>query len=564
MATTNGKMEPPASARTSLGGIAWEREFRLWAGLILFTFVTLHLINHALGVFGIATMEVMQHWRVAFWRSWPGFIALYGAAIVHVSLALKRIALRRTWRMPVEEAVQIALGLTIPLLVVEHALGTHYAAVKLGVNDSYPAVLTRLWEGKPVMQSVLILVAWFHGVIGIHYVFRSRPWFHRVRDAGMVVAFLLPILSIAGFAAAGREAVARNVPEAARTPQQIADFEVVAQTANMIMYSILGLLVAFILGRALLRRLRRTIPVRYVGHGQIDVKPGSTLLEASRASRIPHPSQCGGRGRCSTCRVLVLSGQESLPEPKPVERRLLTKISAPASVRLACQIRPTSPLTVQVLLPVVARASNLDWEEETYKWGVDRDVTILFVDVRAFTTLSQKQLPHDTVLLVNRFISEITQTVDAHDGRVGMYLSDGVMAIFGLGGQRGMGSRAAIKAGLDMLKVTQALNEELGSALPMPLRVGIGIHSGPAVIARVGDTERGYMMTALGETVTIASRLEAATKELVADMVVSDVTMKASGLTLGGAMQREVQLRSREQPLKVYAMNEAIPSEAAA
>jgi adenylate cyclase len=151
---------------------------------------------------------------------------------------------------------------------------------------------------------------------------------------------------------------------------------------------------------------------------------------------------------------------------------------------------------VRVLLPVVARGAQLDWEEEAYKWGVDREVTILFVDMRAFTTLAQKQLPHDTVVLINRFIGELSQTVDAHDGRVGMYLSDGLMAIFGLDGQKRKGSRAAITAGLDMLKVTQALNTELGSALPMPLRVGVGIHTGPVELARVGDVERGYMMTA--------------------------------------------------------------------
>ena len=549
---------------TLLHKVAWEREIRLWAGLVLFTFVTMHLLNHALGIFGIDAMEAMQNWRVWLWRTWPGVILLYGAAAVHLTLALKRIALRRTWRMPIEEAAQIVLGLSIPILVYEHALGTHYAHRWLGTDDSYPAVLQRIWSGHALTQSILVLVAWFHGVIGIHYVFRSRPWFPRFRDIGLLLAFLVPLFSIAGFVSAAREAMQRDVPTAVFTPQQAADFAVVAQRAQWILITVLVLLLAFIVGRAILRRLRHTVPVRYVGHGEIDVRPGSTLLEASRENRIPHPSQCGGRGRCSTCRVLVLSGQESLPEPSATERTLLRKISAPASVRLGCQIRPTQPLTVQILLPVAIRGSQIDWEEETYKWGVDREVTILFVDMRAFTTLAQKQLPHDTVILINRFIGELSQTVEAHGGRVGMYLSDGLMAIFGLEGQTRKGSRSAIAAGLDMLKVTQALNAELGSALPMPLRVGVGIHTGPVVLARVGDVERGYMMTALGETVSIASRLEGATKEFLADMVVSDTTLAASGLSLSGSMPRELHVRSREQPLKVHTANETVTAEAAA
>ncbi len=158
----------------------------------------------------------------------------------------------------------------------------------------------------------------------------------------------------------------------------------------------------------------------------------------------------------------------------------------------------------------------------------------------------------------------MSQSVEAHGGRVGMYLGDGLMAVYGLGGQRGFGSRSATLSAMDMLKVARRLNSEFSSALPMPLRVGIGIHTGKAVIARVGDAERGYMMTALGETVSIASRLETATKELLADCVVSDEAVAASGLALPGAMPREVHMRGRDKPIKVHAFNEVVPEEAAA
>jgi len=181
----------------------------------------------------------------------------------------------------------------------------------------------------------------------------------------------------------------------------------------------------------------------------------------------------------------------------------------------------------------------------------------LFVDIRAFTSLSKKQLPHDTVLLINRFLGEIAQAVEAHGGRIGMFLSDGVMAIFGLGGQRGVGARNALAAGHAILRAARMLDDELGSALPLPFRVGIGIHCGSAVIARVGDDERGYVITALGETISIASRLEQATKELLADMLVSEAVVQAAGTKPPGSVLREVPMRGHDQPIRAYAYSEA-------
>jgi adenylate cyclase len=553
---------PRASA--ARGQVAWEREFRLWAGLILFAFLTTHLLNHALGIFGLATMEAVQIWRVWIWRSWPGTIALYGAACVHVSLALKRIASRRTWHMPVEEAAQIVLGVTIPVLLLEHVIGTRYSSTYLDVDDSYSPILKILRSNYFYWQIALVLVAWSHGVIGIHYAFRTKPWFERFRETGLVLAFLIPVLAIAGFLAASREAAEQEIPAAVWNAAQIDGFKRALQGAHRILMAVAGALILVIVVGEIRRRIKKQIPIRYTGHGQIYLRPGSSLLEGSRENGIPHPSICGGRARCSTCRVLVLSGLQSLPEPAPAEKALLDRISAPKSVRLACQIRPTSELAVQILLPVAPRAGGVDWEEESYKWGVGREVTILFVDIRAFTMLSSRQLPHDTVLFVNRFIAEMTQAVEARGGRVGMFLSDGLMAVFGLGGQRGAGSRAAIMCAMDMLKAAQTLDGELGSALPVPLRIGIGIHTGHAVIARVGDPERGYMVTALGETVSIASRLESATKELLADCIISDAAMAASGFMLSGAQRREIHLRGRPRPIKVHAVNHIAVNEAAA
>jgi adenylate cyclase len=536
----------------SQAALLWERRLRLASGLVLLAFVTMHLMNHAVGIFGVDAMEAVQVWRVWLWRQWPGTVLLYGAALVHVGLALKRIVGRRTWRMPLQEALQIALGLSIPLLLYEHVIGTRIIASFAGADDSYLATLRKLWPGLAWQQTLLTLVVWGHGMIGLHYAIRAKDWYARVRTPGLIVTVMLPLLALAGFVAAGREAIEFDTTKGISTPEQIALFQETARQANRV---ILGLAVAMVLaivGLEIARRLGGKVVIRYTGHGDIQVPKGLTLLEGSRDNAIPHPSLCGGRGRCSTCRVLILSGQENLPEPGPAEKAILSRINAPPRVRLACQIRPNRDMNIQILLPVEIPDSQIDWDEEAFKWGVERRATVLFVDLRAFDKLTHTQLPYDLVVLLNRFVAEMRQAVEAHGGRVTMYLSDGLMAVFGLTQGRNFGSRSAIAAARDMLKVADTLNAEFSAALPLPIRVGIGIHTGPLVMARIGDEERGFMVTALGETVTIAGKLEDATKGLLTDCLVSEATLQQARHPIPATEQRQVHIPGMSVPVVAY------------
>ena len=200
---------------------AWERELRMWSGLVLLIFVTTHLANHAVGIFGVDAMEAVQVWRVWVWRSWVGTALLYGAAFIHISLALKRIVSRRTWRMPIQEALQIALGLTIPLLLYEHLIGTRILSSFAGLDSRYLATLRQLWPQLAWTQTLLVLVVWAHGMIGLHYMVRSREWYPRVRLVGIIVAVMLPLLALAGFVAAGREALEFDTTHGTWTVEQI-------------------------------------------------------------------------------------------------------------------------------------------------------------------------------------------------------------------------------------------------------------------------------------------------------------------------------------------------------
>ena len=409
-----------------------------------------------------------------------------------------------------------------------------------------------------------MLVVWTHAAIGMNFALRQKPWWPRWREPLLVVAVLVPLLALSGFVAAGREVAAMTPPPEALTQAQREGFAFLMERAQLGLLAVYAMLAAIIVLRLAMRRRQQQITITYTGQGQFTAAPGPTLLETSRINHIPHPAICGGRARCSTCRVLVTAGAESLPEPAAPERALLNAISAPPRVRLACQLRPTADVTVRVLLPVIGGDYRSAVESESYKWGAEREVTILFVDLRAFSALAKSQQPHETVVVLNRFIGEMTQAVEAHAGKVDLLLSDGLMAIFGLNGRKEVGARAAILSAQAMLRAMRALNKEFRNALPMPLRIGIGIHTGLVVLAEIGTQGGGNPATALGETVSIANRLQEATKEALADCLVSQETVAAAGLGSVLRDRRDVHFGGRRTAVAAYALAEKAALEAVA
>jgi adenylate cyclase len=544
---------PQIGTDGGLGVAQLERSLRMWAGMILMLFVAMHLLNHAVGVFGVPAMEVVQHWRVALWRNWPGTILLYGALVVHVLLTLKRAVSRRTLRMPAVEAVQIILGLLIPIMLWRHIVDSRVMNSFAGVEDHYVNLLRYLYPEHAIWQTALVLIVWVHGCIGIRYMIRHRTWFARWRTTLYVAAFALPLLSLAGFVASGRESHTLTVPAENWNAAQIEVHSLGMLWGRGIAYAILVLPVVFLVVREIMSRLKASVMVRYVGHGDTHNPIGLTLLEMSRLNQIPHPSVCGGRGRCATCRVLLLSDTDTLPPPSSLERRLLDRIKAPQRVRLACQIKPDRDLNVKILLPIGVGRGKDTIEEEALKWGAERDVTVLFADIRGFSTLARTQLPQDLVVLLNRVIEDMMQAISAHGGRTAVVMTDGVMGVFGATGTLANSSTSAIRAAEDILKAAESANREIGGALPQPVRVGIGIHSGPAIVARLGDEEQGYSLSVIGETVVIASRLEEATKEFGADCVISEEALAKAGIKIPAGGASSLQYKNGDRPVAARA-----------
>ena len=181
---------------------------RLWSGYVLFAYVTTHLLNHSLGLISLRVIEAGRIWFVYAWQSLPGQALLYGALLVHFSLALWAIMRRRSLRLSAWEWTQLALGMSIIPLAAIHVVGTRLAQELYDVHTGYPWVLGSLASGSwigLVRQFGLIFVVWIHACIGLHFAWRLRPWYRDWLPALYAVALLVPAAGTGGAAIALRD-----------------------------------------------------------------------------------------------------------------------------------------------------------------------------------------------------------------------------------------------------------------------------------------------------------------------------------------------------------------------
>ena len=545
------------------------RRLRLASGLAMLAYVVTHFVNHALGLVSLRTMDAALLAIYQYWASPLGTLVLYGAFSVHYGLALWALWQRRSLRMPFAEVAQLVLGFTIPLLLVEHVLQTRIADTFFGADYGYYTPLlygyfvTAPWRG--ILQFTVLVVAWVHAMIGLRFWLRLKPWYPDWQPVLFAFALLLPTLAALGALEAGREVttlaadpawvaeIMRSHPKAAPPDQAVIDAMVI-----WLRLGFLGALIAVLLARVLRwhwQRRRGIVRLTYPDGRVVQILPGFSVLEASRFAGIPHASVCGGRGRCSTCRIRVAGEERALPPPAPEEVKVLHRVGAAPDVRLACQLRPTGDLRVAPLLPASATARD-GYHRPGYLHGSEREIVILFADLRAFTRLAERKLPYDVVFLLNRYFAEMGRAVEEAGGRIDKFIGDGVMALFGLDRGVEAGCREALDAARTMGERLAHLNETLAHDLPEPLRIGIGIHAGPAIVGEMG-WGRAVSLTAVGDSVNTASRLEGLSKTYGAELVVSEAVVRRAGLDLGTAPRHEIEIRGRVERMVVRTLERA-------
>ena len=183
------------------------RQVRLVCGLILFSYLLSHYINHSLGNVSLEAMEYGLWFHVALWHSVVGTLLLYSALAVHGSLGLWALYQRRHFRWKIAEIVQLTLGLSIPALMCTHLVGERLGVTLYGLQRSYAQALYNFWVVRPdlgVLQTVLLLVAWIHGCIGVYFWLRLRRFFPKIAPVLLGLAVLLPALALLGFYQQGK------------------------------------------------------------------------------------------------------------------------------------------------------------------------------------------------------------------------------------------------------------------------------------------------------------------------------------------------------------------------
>jgi adenylate cyclase len=406
---------------------------------------------------------------------------------------------------------------------------------------------------------------WVHGCIGIHYWLSLAPWYPRVRQVLFGLAVALPVAALAGFSVAARQVAAQIAEPGAwdklQAVSRAPDAEAAARLVTLhdrlrqTFLVLLGLALLVPVVRVARRATAARIAVTYRGGPTVRVAPGPTLLEMSRMRNVPLASVCGGRARCSTCRVGVDSGLGDLPPPAPAEAMTLASINAPPHVRLACQIRPQHAIAVTPLVASPARRGSKGAAVPDDQ-GSERSLAVLFLDTRDFTAIAEARLPYDVVFILNRLFAEVGEAIARRGGRIDKYLGDGLMAIFGTEAGEAAGCRQALGAARDIDIALDGLNAEIVGEIGRPLRIGIGIDVGPLVIGHIGHADTA-MVTVVGTTVNAASRLEALTKEKGCQLIAAADVFRLAGLPADAFPREAAAIRGLYAPRQVVLVGRA-------
>lgn len=275
------------------------------------------------------------------------------------------------------------------------------------------------------------------------------------------------------------------------------------------------------------------------------------MLETIRSHGVPHASVCGGRARCTTCRVRIGRGLDTCPAPSALEQQALKRIQAAPDVRLACQTRPVNDVQIT---PLVAAAEGMSaLHRPGAVQGTEQQVVAMFVDLRGSTQLGEQRLPYDVLFVLNRFFSEMAEVLQQTHGHYAQFAGDGLMALYGLNRGLQQGCRDALHGAARMQQRIDRLNEYFEEELNQPLAIGIGIHCGEAIVGTMGPPHSPNY-SAIGDNINSAARLESLTKEFECTLVVSASVVDQAGYVLSGPLH-SVTVRGKTQTLDVYAVD---------
>lgn len=538
---------------------------RLVSGLVIAVFLVLHLLTAALGLVSLSAMDTVGGALYKIW-SFPVFLVLlYGAFLVHIVMGLVALFKHRSWRMPVWNLLQIAFGLLLPVLLIGHAMGTRGFDVLLDVQRTYSDVLIQLWSdpGGLVRHYTMVLIAWTHLCLGLHFWLRHKPWYSRWVLLLYPLSLFIPLMASLGFARAGVDTWSLQPAVVAELTAAMRDADPLERKALFLFSDRLMQFYLVLVATVFLIRTVRDVSVRrrgdftltHTSSGKVlRGASGQSVLEVLRASGVPHASVCGGRGRCTTCRVRV-KDELGLPDAEALESAALRRVGASPNVRLACQIRPQRDITITPLLQPDISAPEVDGS--TGVMGHEQQVVCMFADMRGSTTLGERKMPYDVVFILNHFFIQLADALKATNGHYANFTGDGIMGLYGLQSDVETGSREALQGAAEIQRRIARLNEWLSDELHEPLKVGVGIHCGVAIVGTMGPPD-APITSAIGDNINIAARLEALTKDYATSLVVSEDVLKHAAVDYAGLPRHSAEVRGRGESVDIIVVDDPV------
>ncbi|MBC8420592.1 MAG: adenylate/guanylate cyclase domain-containing protein [Desulfobacterales bacterium] len=251
--------------------------------------------------------------------------------------------------------------------------------------------------------------------------------------------------------------------------------------------------------------------------------PDSTILEATLDAKINHIHVCGGNARCTTCRVYIMEGLNNCQPINEKEKQLAEKLGFPQDIRLACQTRIRGDITIR--RPVV---DDLDTKiilkqfgnAPGTRLGQEKNLAILFTDIVNYTQFAEAFPAYDVVHVLNRYYQSMNDIIVQHQGIISDVAGDGILALFGVIEDRKNSVLDAINAVRAMKTSLTRFNEYLNQMYNRSFGIRAGINFGKVI---VGNFDTGLMkkISAIGDAVNLASRIETANKDFGTQLLIS-------------------------------------------
>ncbi|HEX8309784.1 MAG TPA: adenylate/guanylate cyclase domain-containing protein [Chthoniobacteraceae bacterium] len=282
-----------------------------------------------------------------------------------------------------------------------------------------------------------------------------------------------------------------------------------------------------------------------------EVTAGTTVLDAALAKNLRLFHDCGGNTRCTTCRVRIVDGLEHVSKRTAEEVEIARIRSWPDEIRLACQACTSGAVRVERLVRHEdQRYSGAD--PRAASRSEELPLAVLFCDINGFTDFASGLMPYDVVHVINRIFLRIGEAVLANAGYIDKYLGDGLLALWGVnGGTPHEHCLGAVRAALHMQHSVRELSRRLVDHFGSELSLRVGIHFGPAIVGRIGHPER-QQLTAIGDTVNVAARVEAQNKELRTQLLITEECYEQISNDVALGDDFKTLLRGQTRPQRLF------------